>query len=138
MVERYNAILAKTMEKLTLDHNHKYPSGITITWTVNTKNTFHNYSGFSPNPLVFEHNPSLPSVLTNEFPAMEESTNNLLKRHLNTITKSRKTFAECESNEKLGRAIRSKSRLATSFTHELVLKYVINAVILINGRALEL
>ena len=32
---------------------------------------------------------------------MEDSTNKLLKRHLNAIAESRKAFIECEANEKL-------------------------------------
>ena len=37
MVERHNAILAKTIEKLILEHNNKYPIDVIIAWTVNAK-----------------------------------------------------------------------------------------------------
>ena len=79
MVERHNAILAKTIEKLSLEHKNKYPIDVIIAWAVNAKNSLHNCYGYSPNQLVFGHNPSLPSILTNELPAMEDSTNELLK-----------------------------------------------------------
>ena len=49
----------------------------------------------------FGQNLILPSVLTKKLPVMKESINELLKRHLNTILESRKTFVECEANEKL-------------------------------------
>ena len=37
MVERHNAILAKTIEKLILEHNSKYPIDVIIAWAVNAK-----------------------------------------------------------------------------------------------------
>ena len=32
MVERHNAILAKTIEKLSLEHKNKYPIDVIIAW----------------------------------------------------------------------------------------------------------
>ena len=119
MVERHNAILAKTIEKLSLEHKNNYPIDVIIAWAVNAKNSLHNCYGYSPNQLVFGHNPSLPSILTNALPAMEDSTNELLKRHLNAIAESRKAFIECEANEKLRRAIKSKLWPTTSLIYEL-------------------
>ena len=101
MPERHNAILAKTVEKLILEHNNNYPIDFIIAWAVNAKSSLHNCHGYSPNQLVFGHNPSLPSVLTYGLPVMEDSTSKLLKRHLNAIAESRKAFIECEVNEKL-------------------------------------
>ena len=83
------------------------------------KNSLHSCYGYSPNQLVFGHNPSLPSILTNELPAMEDSTSELLKQHLNTIAESRKAFVECEDNEKLHRAIKSKLHPTASSIYEL-------------------
>ena len=65
-VERHNAVLAKTIEKLILQHNSKYPIDVIIAWAVNTKYSLYNFYGYGPNQLVFGHNPSLPSILTNE------------------------------------------------------------------------
>ena len=42
MVEQHNAILAKTIEKLILEHNNKYPIDVIIAWAVNAKNSLHN------------------------------------------------------------------------------------------------
>ena len=118
IVERHNAILAKTIEKLMLEHKNKFPIDVIIAWAVNAKNSLHNCYGYSPNQLVFGHNPSLPSILANELPAFEDSPSELLKRHLNAIAESRKAFIECEANEKLRRAIRSKLRPTTSLIYE--------------------
>ena len=51
---------------------------------------------------------------------MEDGTRKLLKRHLKAIAESRKAFIECEANEKLRRAIKSKLRSTTSLIYELV------------------
>ena len=120
MVEWHNAILAKTVEKLILEHNHNYPIDFIIAWAVNVKNSLHNCHGYSPNQLVFGHKPSLTSVLTYELTVMEDGTRKLLKRHLKAIAESRKAFIECEANEKLRRAIKSKLRSTTSLIYELV------------------
>ena len=119
MVERHNAIFAKTIEKLILEHNCKYPIDVIIAWADKAKNSLHICYGYSPNQLVFRHNPSLPSILTDELPAMEDSSSELLRQHLNGIAESRKAFIECEANEKLQRAIKSKLRPPTCLIYEL-------------------
>ena len=52
MVEQHNAILAKTIEKLSLEHKNKYPIDVIIAWSVNAKNSLHNCYGYSPNQLI--------------------------------------------------------------------------------------
>ena len=42
-------------------------------------NSLHNCYGYSPNQLFYGHNSSLPPILTNELPSMEDNTNELLK-----------------------------------------------------------
>ena len=54
-------------------------------------------------------------MLTNEAPAMENTTSELLRRQKQ---ESRKAFIECETNEKLRRAIKSKLRPTTSLIYE--------------------
>ena len=62
-------------------------------------------------------------MLTNKFPAMEENTNELLKKHLNIIAELIKVnLYQVEADEKLGRAIRSKLRPATNLIYELAIK----------------
>ena len=98
MVERHNGILAKTIAKLILDSN-KYSIDVVITWAVNAKNSLHNCYDYSPNQLVFGNNPSLPSFFINDLPAIEESAIDLLRKHLNAMSESRKAFLECEANQ---------------------------------------
>ena len=114
MMERHNGILAKTIEKFLLDSNNKYSIDGVTAWPINAKSSFHNCYSYCPNQLVFGHNPSLPLFLVNDLPAMEESTSDLLRKHLNATSESRKAFLECEANEKFRRAIRSKVRPANS------------------------
>ena len=113
MVKRHNAILARTIEKLVLDQSNNYVVDFIIVWVVNAKDNLHNCYGYSLNQLVYRHNPSLPSVLTNKLPVMEGSTSELLRSHFNAISDSRRVFVECEGNEELQRAIRSKLQRAT-------------------------
>ena len=108
------ACLAKIIEKLILDSNNKYSIDVARAWAVNAKNNLHNCYGYSPNQLVFGRNPSLPSYSVNNLPAMEESASDLLRKHLNAMSESRKVFLERETNEKLRRAIRLKVRPANS------------------------
>ena len=103
------------MKNYILEHNYKYPIDVIIAWADKAKNSLHICYGYSPNQLVFRHNPSLTSVLTNELPAMEDSSSELLRQHLNGTAESRKAFIECEAYEKLQRAIKSKLRPPTKF-----------------------
>ena len=110
------AFLAKTIDKLILDSNNKYSINVVIACAVNAKNSLHNCYGYSPNQLVFGHNPSLPSFLFNDLPAMEQSASDLLRKHLHAMSESRMLCQnlECEANEKLRRAIRSQVTPANS------------------------
>lgn len=96
-----------------LDQSNNYVVDVIIVWVVNAKDNLHNCYIYSLNQLVYRHNPSLPSVLTNKLPVMEGSTRELLRSHFNAISDSRRVFIECEGNEELQRAIRSKLQRAT-------------------------
>ena len=50
--------------------------------------------------------------MVNDLLAIEESASDLLRKHLNAMSEFQKAFLECEANEKLRRAIRSKVRPA--------------------------
>ncbi len=107
--ERHNAILGemilKTMEDTGCDMD------VAIAWATSAKNSLHNNNGFSPNQLVFGFNPNLPSVLTNQPPALEgTSTSERVAMNLNAMHAARRSFIENESAEKLRRAYRHQIR----------------------------
>ena len=92
IVKRHNAISGKTID-------------VIIAWFVNVKNSLHICCGYSSNQHVFGHNSSLSFFLVNNLFAMEETSRELLRKHMNVMYDSRKAFTESESNQKLGRAI---------------------------------
>ena len=69
---------------------------------------------------------------------MEESASDLLRKHLNAMSESRKVFLEREANEKLRRAIRLKVRPANSLIFQPGDHYFIRETMRICGRVQEL
>ena len=81
-VECHNLIVAEAIEKMLEDE--KYEPEITLAWAVSAKNALQNYSGQSPNELVFGSNINTPSVLTYRLPALEAATrSNMVRVNLN-------------------------------------------------------
>ena len=66
-------------------------------------------------PFSFGNNPSLPSILTNEVPPMEE---NAKKLTFECNSRIKKAFLERETNENLPRSIRCKLK-PVSLIYEL-------------------
>ena len=120
IVERHNAVLEKMINKLLLDGNNKYPIDVIVAWAVSAKNALHSCYGYSPNQLVFGRNPNFPSNLINKPPALEEATHsNLVLNHLNAMHEARKAYIEAESNEKLRRALKAKTRVTSGIIYDL-------------------
>ena len=95
--------------------DQKCPPELALAWSLSAKNALKNVYGFSPNQLVFGHNPNLPSVIDNDIPAQSGITSSqLIASHLNAMHSSRKAFVECEASDKLRRALKSKTRSSTT------------------------
>ena len=108
IVERHNKILYETMMK-TID-DAKCSCEIALAWACSAKNSLNNNGGYSSNQLVFGHNDNLPSVLTDELPAMEKTTSSeLIRQHLQAIHSARKSFIEAENSDKIRCAVRHKT-----------------------------
>ena len=69
---------------------------------------------------------------------MEESANELLKKHLNVTAELRKAFIKFEANQKLHKAIKSELRSSTSLICELSDQVHYKRNILFNGIVQEL
>ena len=109
VVERHNGILGEMVTKTMCDS--KYPFETVLGWAVSAKNTLGSVHGYSPNQLVFGRNPNLPSILIDRPPALEGvSTSQVVANNLNLIHANRKAYIECESSEKLRRALRHQIR----------------------------
>ena len=115
--ERHNAIIGNMAEKI---HNEtKCSMDIAIASAVSSKNALANVHGYSPNQLVFGHNPNFPSVLTNKLPAMESKTSSeIVLEHLTALHCARKAFVQSEASERLNRAIKKQTRSSTSLVFQ--------------------
>ena len=84
---------------------------IALAWAVSAKNSLMNIQGFSPNQLVFGHNPNYPCVLDNYPPALEgRSISKVVADNLNAMHAARQEFVKNESCEKIRRALRHQVR----------------------------
>ena len=85
---------------------------VALAWAVNAKNAISNYSGFSPYQLVLGQNPNLPSVLTDDLPALEgKSDQDFVAVHLNDLHAARKAYVKAETSDRIRRALRHKVRV---------------------------
>ena len=70
--ERLNSVIATNVKKIVDDC--KCDVSIALSWAVSARNALHNCHGFSPNQLVFGHNPSIPTIYSDSLPALERRT----------------------------------------------------------------
>ena len=107
--DRHNGVLGEMVTKTLEDTKCNFD--VALAWAVSAKNTLHNASGYSPNQLVFGKNPNLPTVINDHLPGLEGvSTSKIVAENLNAMHTARKKFIECESSEKLRRALRHQVR----------------------------
>ena len=84
---------------------------IALAWAVHSKNCLQMNGGYSPYQLVYGRNPKLPSVMTDEPPALEGTTiSSTFGQHLNSMHAARKAFIQSECSEKVRRALRHQVR----------------------------
>ena len=67
--ERLNCILGMRVKKIFEDTKCDLTSA--LSWAVHARNDMHNNKGFSPNQVVFGHNPAFPNVLSDSLPILE-------------------------------------------------------------------
>ena len=107
--ERHNGILGEMVLKTMEDSKCSVEKA--LCWSLAAKNSLANVYGYSPNQLVFGRNPSFPSILHDKLPALNETcSSEILSENLNAMHAARRSFLECESSEKLRRALRAKTR----------------------------
>ena len=99
--ERNHAAIDLCVEKM-LEDDQTLSLEVALAWAVNAKNSISNYSGFSPYQLVLGQNPNLPSVLTDDLPALEgKSEQDLVTVHLNALHAAHKAFVKAETSERI-------------------------------------
>ena len=109
LVEKHNDLISMTVNKIIEDVQCSVE--IALSWAINAKNSLQNIHGFSSYQLVFGHNPNIPTVSTNNLPALEGiSTSKIIADQLNALHIARQEFIKSESSEKLRHALKSKTR----------------------------
>ena len=104
VVERNNQTLANMMQKLTADNNCK--PELALCWALNAKNSLQNVAGFTPFQLAIGCNPTLPSTLHDDLPALStRPTSKIIEENLRAIHNARRAFIESENNEKIRRSL---------------------------------
>ena len=107
--ERLNAILAMNVRRIQEDA--KCDIHTALSWAVAERNALHNFSGYSPNQLVFTYNLSVPNVILNKPPALEGRVNSeIVADNFNAMHSAREEFISIESNEKIRRALLNQIR----------------------------
>lgn len=106
IVERHKKILYEVIMK-TLEDT-ACGDEIAVAWGVSSHNSLYNVDGFSPNQMVLGNNISLPSLLSDELPALETTTSSeIVRKNLEALHSSR---------EKIRRALKAKTRTFTDVT----------------------
>lgn len=107
--ERLNGVLGDMVRKVIADCGCDVE--VALAWAVSARNALSNNLGFSPNQLVFGHNPGAPNVFENGLPGLEPVTSSeMVRSNLNALHAARQAFVKLESNERLSRALRHNVR----------------------------
>ncbi|KAK3862758.1 hypothetical protein Pcinc_031405 [Petrolisthes cinctipes] len=106
-----NAVIGDIVRKIMADC--QCDLDVALAWAISARNALVNYSGFSPNQLVFGLNPALPNVYVNDPPALEPTTSSeIVRDNLNALQLARQEFIKVESGEWFARALRHNIRLS--------------------------
>ena len=106
--ERQNAVIGDIVRKIVADTHCDLE--VALAWAVSARNALANYSGFSPNQLVFGYNPALPCNFVNDPPALKTAPSDIVRSNLNALHLARQEFVRAESSERLARALRHNVR----------------------------
>ena len=110
LCERNHQVTDRMLEILE-DENPSVDPDTLLAWANMAKNSLQMWNGFSSYQLVLGCNPNLPTIATNKPPALQGTTSSeALMSHLNTLHSARKAFIQCETDEKIRRALRHQIR----------------------------
>ena len=109
IVERHHKMLTEMMVKTKEDSKCSWE--VALCWAISAKNSMQMYGGFSANQLTMGRNPTLPNVIDDKLPALEETAvSRTVADHVNAMHSARQAFAKCESSNKIRRALRCQVR----------------------------
>ena len=106
-------------------------------WVLSAKNSLSNNNGYSPNQLIDGKNFNFPSI--DKLPALNEEVSiKTVCDNFQTLHAARKTFITADNSNRLKRALKHNVQKYNDVRYENVMKYYINAKIVISGKALVL
>jgi len=86
-----------------------------LAWACSAKNSLQNNFGYCPNQMVFGKNVNVPSVLTDELPALDHKANDeILRNKLSVIQSARENYMKAENSDKIRRALHAQTRTFSS------------------------
>ena len=109
VVERQNAVIGNHVRKIMDSTNCCLE--VALAWAISARNSLTNNLGFSPNQLVFGHNPAYPNVFNDEPPAMSDKMpSDIVRENLIALRAAREEFIKLDADERLRRALRHNVR----------------------------
>ena len=113
LCERNHAVVDGMLEKLIAD-NPEINVDIALASAVCAKNSLAMNNGFSPIQLVTGKNPTLPSVLSDNPPALEaRSISRAFNERVNAALSARAAFVEVDASARIRRALLKKITMKT-------------------------
>ena len=111
VVERHNVVLTDMFNRIIFDDSLKYDRETALKTAVFAKNSMFNHDGFSPYQIAFGCGPRLPSIFTNQPPALEcTTTSESVSKLLFKLNEARRFFIEADSSNRIKRALKSNVR----------------------------
>ena len=108
IVQRNNLILFESMMKTKDAH---CSLEMALAWSVSAKNCLQNVYGYSPNQLVVGQNVRIPSTITSQLPALENTCyNDLVRNNLTAMHKAHEQIIKTESSQKIMQSLKHKTR----------------------------
>ena len=108
--ERHNAVITDTLNRVT----EEFPEldlDTRLAYVCMSKNNLYNKNGFTPSQVMFERNPSLPSVLVDKPPAkLSLSQSDMIAKHISLIYSTRGKYGQAENSDHVRRALRHNVR----------------------------
>ena len=118
LCERHNLTLSEMVYKVKKDQQCSWE--MALHWALVAKNSLSNVHGYSSHQIVFGINPHLPSVITDDLPALEGTTSSrVVAEHITSMHSARKAFMESECSERIRRALRGQVRTSREETYNL-------------------
>ena len=118
LCERNHAVVDGMLEKLIAD-NPEIDLDIALASAVCAKNSLAMNNGFSPIQLVTGKNPTLPSVLSDNPPALEaRSISQAFNERVNAALSARAAFIEVDASARVRRALLKKITMKTEVYHQ--------------------